>query len=194
MFGDFMKEKIYYLAAIETIINKKYSTDLDDYRLEYYLDLGIHVPFLNEENKSSALVLGVKLKNLKTNKIEWIDLFYKILEQGQMVNENSKNIFNRILDGSIVEQINFILKEETSIFRKPYISSSAFIGLEKFLDEIPKETYYIDGFGGMLNSNGVITLVKLGGTIPKEVKNQITTELKRTNNDIKEKSKVKVLK
>lgn len=189
-----MKEKIYYLAAIESIINKKNSTDLGNYRLEYFLDLGIHVPFINEENKSSAFVLGAKLRNLKTNKIEWIDLFYKIIETGQPVDENSKNILNKILNGSIVEQLNFILREETNFLKKPYTSSSAFIELDNFLDEIPKETYYIDGFGGLLNSNGVLTSIRLGGRIPKDVKDKITSELKRTNDDIREKSKIKILK
>lgn len=188
-----MKEKIYYLAAIETIVNKNYSTDLGDYRLEYFLDLGIHVPHFKEDNISSALVLGVKLRNLKTKKVEWVDLYYKILEKGQLNKEISNTMFTNVLKGSIIEQLNFILREETFILKKPYVSSSAFLKMEEFFIDIPKETYYIDNFGSLLNSNGILTSVKLGGKIPKEVKDKITLQLKRINGDIREKSKIKML-
>lgn len=188
-----MKEKIYYLAAIESIINKKDKTDLGNYQLEYLLRLSRHTPFLNEDDISSAFVLGVKLRNKKTNKVEWVNLFYKILEK-HVITENSKKLFENILNGSIYEQVNFILKDESKILEKPYISSGTIYDFDDFLGEVFQKTYYVDGFHGLINNNFSFTSIKLGGTIPKEIENQILIELKRTNGDIKEKSKVKVLK
>ena len=34
-----MKEKIYFISAIETIVNHKKETRLKNYRLEYFLDI-----------------------------------------------------------------------------------------------------------------------------------------------------------
>ena len=188
-----MKGKIYYLAAIESIINKKDKTDLGNYQLEYLLKLSTHTPFFNEENISSALVLGVKLRNKKTNQVEWINLFYKILEKN-IVTENSKKIFCRILNGSIYEQINFILKDENVILEHPYLTSGIICDFDEFLEEMPQQIFHTDGFNGLINNNSSFASIKLGGFIPNEVKEQILLELKRTNEDIKEKSKIKILK
>ena len=188
-----MKEKIYYLAAIESIINKKGKTDLGNYQFEYLLKLSTHTPFLNEENISSALVLGVKLRNKITNKVEWVNLFYKILEKN-CVTESAKNKFYKILNGSIYDQISFILKDENSIFGHPYISSGTIRDFDEFLEETPQRIHHNDGFSGLANSSFSFATVKLGGSIPNEVKMQISIELKRINEDLKEKSKIKILK
>ena len=70
-----MKEKIYFITAIETILNHKKETKLKNYRLEYFLDIQ-NYPTAFLEGFDAALVLGVKIINNKTNEIEWANLFY----------------------------------------------------------------------------------------------------------------------
>ena len=129
-----MKEKIYFITAIETIVNHKKETRLKNYRLEYFLDIQNYTTaFL--EGFDAALVLGVKIINNKTNEIEWANLFYKILAKNKSaVDINSEETIRKILSSPLEEQLQFISRPETVILKKPYATTD-FIEPSEFTND-----------------------------------------------------------
>lgn len=161
--GDFVKEKIYFITAIETIVNHKKETRLKNYRLEYFLDIQNYtITFL--EGFDAALVLGVKIINNKTNEIEWANLFYKILAKNKSaVDINSEETIRKILSSPLEEQLQFISRPETVILKKPYATTD-FIEPSEFTNELKKSSY--DDY----------PIITLGGKLSKEIR-QETEEL-----------------
>lgn len=156
-----MKEKIYFISAIETIVNHKKETRLKNYRLEYFLDIQNYTTaFL--EGFDTALVLGVKIINNKTNKIEWANLFYKILVKNKsVVDINSKEEIKKILSFPLEEQLQFISRPETVILKKPY-ATTKFIEPSEFTSELKKSSYD-DGY----------PTIALDGKSSKEIRQEI---------------------
>lgn len=167
-----MKEKIYILAAIETIINKKTTTDLGNYYLEYFLDIGNYTTSFSD-NFDVSLIIGVKIRNKKTNKIEWANIYYKILEKNTFINDvNKEELLKEILLSSKENQINLILKPETAILKKPYATSD-FVEPNEFTKELT------------ISNSEEFPVTKLGGPIPKQIKQEINELFKLKINEIK---------
>lgn len=154
-----MQEKIYYLAEIETIINKNTITKLNNYSLEYYVGLE-NYPISFYESGNLSLMIGVKIRNNETKKVEWANVYYKIISKNVSVNDiNKEEILKKIFLSSIEEQISFILKSET-IFKKPYVSSD-FSKINKFTQEL------------RISSDNRFSVIKLGGLVPMQIKKEI---------------------
>lgn len=160
-----MKEKIYILAAIESIINKNTATDLDSYRLEYFLDLGNYTTSFYE-SLDVALIIGVKIRNKETNEIEWANIYYKVFAKNVSINDiDKKNALKEILLSSKENQLNFILKQETSILKRTYVTSD-FAEPNEFVQELK------------LSTSDNYPVIKLGGVISKQVKQMINQKIK----------------
>lgn len=154
-----MQEKIYYLAAIETIINKKSMTKLNNYCLEYYVDLE-NYPLSFYGSVDSVLMIGVKIRNNESKQVEWSNIYYKILLKNVPINDkNKEEMLKKIFLSSIEEQISFILKSET-ILKKPYVLSDLIVS-NKFTKEL------------VISSDNYFSVVKLGGIVPMQIKKEI---------------------
>ena len=163
-----MQEKIYILAAIETIINKNTTTDLDHYRLEYFLYLGNYTNSFYE-SCDMALIIGVKIRNKEINEIKWANVYYKIVS---INNTTKEELLKEILSSSKDSQMNFILKSETLILKKHYLTSD-FVEPNEFIKELK------------ISIRDEFPVVKLGGFISKQIRQEINELFKLKINEIK---------
>ena len=133
-----MTEKIYLLVSFDSILegNKYNKIDLENYELEYLVVEKERISAWQDAMESGipSLCIQVKLKNKKTNKIEWAETFYKSLK-----NYSLEDIYNLSLEDKKI----FILKKENPITGKKYAKSE--VGASN--DFYKELDHVVDGFG-----------------------------------------------
>lgn len=157
------KEKIYLLAAIETLINAKESTMLSNYVIEYNIDVSDRFSLHYDEGVGceASIAFLTRIKDLETGKYIWGDVFYKPLKKKTSVHDcNASELADKIINGTNEEKIAFIFRPEKTLIKKLYVKSNL-LPSYSFFDSF-KET---DGFGyGALG---------VGGSILKKVAKEI---------------------
>ncbi len=134
-----MKNKINYqvynLSIMDILFNNNTYTDLGKYVLEYRLFFDNI--FGNEDCAGfAALAIAVKLINKCTDKIEWGNVYYKSLSSSEhlvayspfngVANiEKFKQKFLDIFNGTDMDKLAFINKNEARIFNKSYHTESS---------------------------------------------------------------------
>lgn len=167
-----MEEKLYYLAAIETIVNKNYAMDLDDYYIEYFLDIEKYMISFYGSN-DVAVTIGIKIKNKTTKEIVWANIYYKILFQNVSIDEIDKNLLlEQFLSKPLSQKIDFIFKSET-ILKKAYIVND-FVKPNSFTKELK------------ITNSTIYPSIILGGTIPKHLKYKLSGKLQELLREMKE--------
>jgi len=156
------KYEIYMIAAINLLINDNTQTDLGNYILEYdygFCEIGTGDMY----NGDACLAIAVRLKNKTSNLIEWGEVYCKRLIRNSSVYSNeARQKLGKILDeiyaSSKEKKLEFILKSENRITKKPYAK-----------DELvaPEIAAFFKNLKGS-DSEG-FPIVRLGGKLPKEV-------------------------
>lgn len=177
-----IKDQVYTIAAIDTLIGGKSSTDLGGHTLEYQTELSNTFIGSNEESFACLTIL-VRLRNNETKKLEYANVFNKVLSKlHSAYSEETSKIHNKLISASIEEKMAFILKPETFFLRKPYAKSSTVASYD-FL----KEFTYLDGYD--------YPSVSLDGKIPAdaqvEIEEYYRNVLESTKEQIKEKNQNK---
>lgn len=111
-----LDEKIYLIAAIDSIINRNDSNiiDLGNYQLEYVVAEEERVSLMMEEGGIPSIQFMVKVRNKNTGKLEWAQSYYKTLKKYE---------YDNLFDLSLDEKMDFIFKRETLISRRKFSTS-----------------------------------------------------------------------
>lgn len=146
-----VKEELYILAAIETVINNNSSTDLGDVTLEYQLRVG-DIPRLLIEDDDTSLDIMVRSRDNETGKLEDGEIFYKILERNKRPKEDEKDaILDSVLNMSVAEKLEFILRRESRLSKKKYKDNHCFSPSDFFegmgLEDLDCYDYPVTTFG-----------------------------------------------
>lgn len=156
-----IKDQIYTISAIDTIINGKQETDLGNYTLEFATDLD-NCWFGSNEESFASLVIMVRLRNNETKKLEYGNVFYKVISKLHKANDlETEKLYSQLMNGTLEEKMAFIMRPETLILRKPY-AKSGFVGSYDFLNDFT----YVDGYD--------YPSVALGGKVPNIAETEIT--------------------
>lgn len=161
------REQIYLLAAIETLINNNYSTDLGDYTLEYGLRVG-YVDRLLIESEDASLDIMVRSRNNATGELEEGDLFHKVINKGKMLpRDDEDEALENILNMDTKEKLAFIMRPEKKFSKS------------KFKDGIttsPDEFFQEAGIEDTQSSDYPIT--HLGIKLPDNVQASVNARVK----------------
>lgn len=146
-----VREELYLLAAIETIVNNNSSTDLGDTTLEYQLRVG-DIPRVLIEDDDTSLDIMVRSRDNETGKLEDGEIFYKILEKNKMPAEDEKDaILDGVLNMSVAEKLDFILRREGRFSKKKFKNSVTFSPSDFFegmgLEDLDCFDYPVTTFG-----------------------------------------------
>ena len=129
-----VREELYLLAAIETIINNNSSTDLGDCTLEYQLRVG-NIPRFFIEDDDASLDIMIRSRDNETGKLEDGEIFYKVLEKSKIPDESEKDaLLDGILNMSVTEKLDFILRRENHFSKSKYKNSWLFHPTDFFAD------------------------------------------------------------
>lgn len=152
--------EVYILAMIELMINNNNQTDLGNYRLEYTSNFA-EIGGGDMYNGDACLAVAVRLKNKTSNSIEWGNIYYKrLISNSNTVSAETRQkleiMLSEIKEKSEEEKLNFILKTESKIFKRPYVKSETVIPqLAAFFENLQ---YMSDDY----------PTVSLGGRFPKD--------------------------
>ena len=126
-----VKEKMFVMAAIDFLSRgEEYNKiELDGYNLEYRASEEERVSMAMDEGGIPSLMLQVKLRNQKTNNVEWSEIYYKTL---------GKYSFDDLLTLSQQEKMDFIFKPENKMTGSLY-KKSIFVPSSEFFAEFPKK-------------------------------------------------------
>lgn len=124
-----MKEKMFVMTAIDFLTKgEEYNQiELDGYNLEYRAIEEERISMMMDEGGIPSLLLQVKLRNQKTNNVEYADEYYKTL---------GKYSFDDLFNLSPQEKMDFILKPENKITGALY-KKSVFVPSKKFFSDLP---------------------------------------------------------
>jgi len=170
--------EIYITAMIELLINNNNQTDLGDYILEYKSDFA-EIGGGDMYNGDACFAVAVRLKNKTNEQIEWGNIYYKrLISDSDAVSAESRikleKKLGEIYEDSKEKKLEFILRNENKIFKKPYAKSSLVIPqLASFFQNLNGSSF--DGY----------PTVQLGGRFPKDAISYLET----TFNDIVAKTK-----
>lgn len=123
-------EKIYLIAAIDSIINENNSNiiDLGNYQLEYVIAEERRLVPMLEGGGIPSIEFMVKVRNKKTKKLGWAEAYFKALRNYE---------YNSLFELTIDEKINFIFRKEARMSRKKY-STCALVIPSDFWNEIQR--------------------------------------------------------
>ena len=137
---------------------------------------------------NACLSIAVKLKNKSNNLVEWGNVYYKrLIPNSNVVSTEAREKLEKIVQEinlkSTEEKLNFILKPETKVLKKPYIKNS-FINndLTSFFENL---TYMADdGFliiplNGKLKKDALTSLEIAFNNIIGKIKNLNNNKIKR---------------
>lgn len=154
--------EIYMIAIINLLINDNNKTDFGNYILEYdycFSEIGGGDMY----NGDACLAVAVRLKNKTSKLIEWGNVYYKRLIRDSSVysveaRKKIEKIFGEIYASSKEKKLDFILRSENRITKKPYATNM-------LVD--PKIVSFFKNLNGTAEDG--FPIVRLGGKIPKEV-------------------------
>lgn len=111
-----LNERIYLIAAIDSIVNGNVSNmiDLGKYQLEYLAAQEERISLMMDEGGIPSIQFMVKVRNKDTNKIEWAETYYKALKKYE---------YESIFELPLEEKKDFIFRSETLISRRKYSTS-----------------------------------------------------------------------
>ncbi len=165
------KYEIYVMSMIELMIHNNSQTDLGNYVFEYTHSFD-NVGEGDMRTGDACLAVAVRLRNKTSNSIEWGNIYYKRLIPNSSAfsietREKLEKMVSEIRAKDEGEILNFILKPESKINKKPYLKS-AFINPE-----------LAPFFQNLQHLDGDFSTVSLGGKLPKDV----VSHLEDTFND-----------
>lgn len=176
-----MKSKInnqaYNIAINDILFNHNNYTDLGEYTLEY--GLSVDNIFADIDNPGvAALAVKVKLINNFTNKVEWGNVYFKKLSKQYHLTRKNTHVFKKLIEdlfyGPENEKMNFINKNEGTLFYKPYIYDSCIS---------PETSRFFENLNGRDPDDGFPT-ISLNGKFPKNAIKKLDEEYnKLTSND-----------
>lgn len=154
--------EVYILAMIELMINNNSQTDLGNYILEYASDFA-EIGGGDMYDGDACLAVAVRLKNKTSNSIEWGNIYYKrLISNSNAVSSEARQKLEKMLsdinEKSEEEKLNFILKTESKIFKKPYAKSVTVIPqLASFFENLQymSDDYPAVSLGGRFPKNAV---------------------------------------
>lgn len=135
--SDDINSKIYLLAAINTLINRECLIDLGRYELECEIDVVDRKHNIGP-GTDAAVMFMVKLRDIESGEVDYVECFYKIIkrklfrpyEGDPIAEENYQQLYN----SNDLERLAFILRSETKIIKKMYMTSF-YYKRNEFLDE-----------------------------------------------------------
>ena len=151
----------YIIAMIELLINNNNQTDLGDYVLEYKSDFA-EIGGGDMFSGDACFAVAVRLKNKTNDQIEWGNIYYKrLISNSDAVSAESRikleKKLGEIYEDSKEKKLEFILRNENKIFKRPYAKDSLVIPqLASFFKNLNGSSF--DGY----------PTVQLGGRFPKE--------------------------
>ena len=138
-----LNEKIYAISSIDLLINGQNETDMGDYVLQYFTMFDDMTYDLTEDVDAS-LVISVRLKNKKNDKIEYGETFYKkLIRHESCYNSETRVKLNKMMEElsnkTDEEKIAFIFRPESMVFKRPFTKSNIVPGeIASFLKDLEK--------------------------------------------------------
>lgn len=111
-----INDKVYLIAMMEVLLNGNTKTDLGTHVLEYTSDVAT-IDHDDLHNGKTCLAVGARLRNKSTDLIDWGELYYKHVSDTL---DTFKEKMEDLENSDYNEKIEFILKPENLILRKPY--------------------------------------------------------------------------
>ena len=153
--------QVYIIGMIESLINHNEQTDLGNYILEYMTDFA-EIGGGDMYNGDACLAVAVRLKNKSTDLFDWGKIYYKrLIPNSSAVSADAREKLEEMLSDirvkSVEEKLDFILRSESKIFKRPYAKSSlVYPQLASFFENLN----HMDSFD--------YPAVALGGKFPKD--------------------------